>query len=207
MKKDRIQTAADGDPSMPHPRSRWTVLAFAAMVISATSCSELTIAPPPAAESPLFEVEYVNYAWAPTWQGFYVDREGRVFSYDLSGSRDAELADSVLTPEQVARKYDHARALVKTLPDGEAARRYEQVGSAQFGPFTEQTFVCADAGGLQYSAWIYRESDGRYHRLLLHLRGDIAQANRASAARELYHWLADVTGTDAPGVGCDPYAD
>ncbi|HEX8243838.1 MAG TPA: hypothetical protein VF541_10090 [Longimicrobium sp.] len=192
---------------MPHPRSRWTLLAAAVTALVAASCSEATIPVPPEAESPLFEVEYINYAWAPTWEGFYVDREGRVFSYDLGGSRDQELADSVLTPAQLARKYEHGRTLVKTLPAGEAERMYERVGAAQFGPFTEQKFACADAGGRQYSAWIYRESDGRYHRLLLHLRGDLAQANRSPAARELYHWLEDATGTADPGAGCDPYAD
>jgi hypothetical protein len=189
---------------MPHPRSRWTALAAAVMVVVASSCSEGQIAAQPAPEGPLFEVEYANYAWTPTWNGFYIDREGRVYSYDLSGLRDSELADSVLTPEQLGRKYDHARALVRTLPHGEATRMYERVGAALRGPFTRQRFACADAGGVRYSAWIYRESDGRYHRLLLHLRGDMAQANRASAARELYHWLAGVTGT--AGASCDPYA-
>lgn len=191
---------------MSPSRSRWISLAAASMVISASACSEGPIAAQATPEGPLFEVEYANYAWTPTWNGFYVDGRGRVYSYDLSSVRDPELADSVLTPEQAARKYDHARALVKTLPDGEAARMYQRVAAARRGPFTERRSVCADAGGLRYSAWIYQASDGRYHRLLLHQRGDWAQANRASAARDLYHWLAEVTGTGAPGADCDPYA-
>ncbi|HEX8903260.1 MAG TPA: hypothetical protein VF771_00300 [Longimicrobiaceae bacterium] len=190
---------------MPRTRSRWTARIAAALVLlPALACTEVTIADPPAADSPLFEIEYRNFAWGAVWRGNYVDREGRLYSYDLGDSRDAELADSVLTPEQIARKYDHARALVKTLSADEVASRYERVAGAVNGPFTPERGMCADAGGQRFSAWIYRPEDGRYHRLLLHLRGDIAQSNRSPAAIDLVRWLESAIG-DSGDHACDPF--
>jgi hypothetical protein len=176
----------------------------AVVALAAAACTEsLVISDPPAEDSPLFEVEYQNYAWGPQWNGFYVDRQGRVYRYDLGLSRNPAYADSVMTPQQLAAKYDHLRMLVKTLPDGEATAKYELVAQAAAGSYTDEQGVCADAGGLRYSAWIYDAGDGKYHRLLLHLRGDIAQANRSAAATALFHWLEGVTGT--AGDGCDPF--
>jgi hypothetical protein len=134
-----------------------------------------------------------------------VDAQDNVYSFDLAASNERELADSVLTPEQVDRKYGHARTLVKTLSAGEARAEYDHVGAAAAGSYTDYRPSCADAGGTRFSAWIYEPSDGRYHRLLLHLRGDYAQANRSDAARDLYHWLENVTGTADPEKFCDPF--
>jgi predicted heme/steroid binding protein len=190
---------------MPHPLLRWTALAAAAVLAAAVpSCSELTIPPPTSAEAPLFEVEMVNFAWGPFWKGAYIARDGRVYGFDLSTTHESDLAGDVLTPELVTRKYDHGRELVKTLPSSEAVDKYGLVSPAALGPFSDQRGVCADAGVLRYSAWIYDAGDGKYHRLLLHQSGDVAQANLSDAARELYHWLEDVTGMTNPG-GCDPF--
>ena len=186
------------------PRPWFRMLIPAALALAAAACTEsLVIADPPAEDSPLFEVEFRNFAWGPVWNGFYVDRQGRVYRYDLGASRNAAYADSVMTPQQLAAKYDHARTLVKTLPDGEASAKYELVARAAAGGYTEPHGVCADAGGEQFSAWMYDAGDGKYHRLLLHLRGDVAQANKSDAARALYQWLENVTGTAADG--CDPF--
>ncbi|MBV9107824.1 MAG: hypothetical protein JO306_00280 [Gemmatimonadetes bacterium] len=185
------------------PRPWFRMLVPAALALAAAACTEsLVISDPPAEDSPLFEVEYQNYAWGPQWNGFYVDRQGRVYRYNLGASRNSAYADSVMTPQQLAAKYDNMRMLVKTLSAGEASSKYELVPQAAAGSYTDQQGVCADAGGERYSAWIYEESDGKYHRLLLHLRGDIAQANRSAAAKALFHWLEGVTGTAAEG--CDP---
>lgn len=190
---------------MSHPLLRWTALAAVAVLATVvTACSELTIPPPTSAEAPLFEVEVVNFAWGAVWQGFYVARDGRVYSFDLSTARESDLAGDVLSLELITRKYGHGRELVKTLPSGEAVEKYGLVSRAALGPFTDQRGVCADAGALRYSAWIYDAGDGKYHRLLLHQSGDIAQANQSDAARALYHWLEDVTGRTNLG-GCDPF--
>lgn len=184
-------------------RPWFRMLVPALLAFAAAACTgSLVIADPPAEDSPLFEVEYRNYAWGPQWSGFYVDRQGRVYSYDLFGaSTTSAYGDSVMTPPQLAAKYDHARKLVRTLPGGEASAKYELVAQAAAAGYTDAHGVCADAGGQRYSAWIYDAGDGKYHRLLLHLRGDIAQANRSPAATALYRWLEDVTGTAADG--CD----
>lgn len=33
----------------------------------------------------LFEVEYMNFAWGPQYNCMYIDRDGQVYNFDLSG--------------------------------------------------------------------------------------------------------------------------
>jgi hypothetical protein len=187
-------------------RSR-RIMTWAAAVlgVAAGACSEsLSFVAPEDPAAPLFEVESRNSAWTPYWAGFYVDGEGRVYEWNRSEARDASLADSVLTPEALARKYSANRKLVKTLGSGEALQHYQLVAAAAAEGLAELKGGCADAGIMKLSAWAYDAQDRRYHRILLHQRGDEATTRRSDAARTLWHWLDQVTGNEA--TGCDPYA-
>jgi hypothetical protein len=192
---------------MDHRIARWTVLASVAVLATAAWVWTGQATPPSQPEaSPLFEVEFVNFAWGRVWRGTWIDHDGHVYSFDLGRARESGYGDSVMTAARLTRKYDHERTLVKTLPPGEAAGRYALVARAARGPFSAEREACADAGTARFSAWIYHAADGTYHRLLLHQRGDVAQANLSPAARELYHWLAGVTGSPTRGASCEPFA-
>jgi hypothetical protein len=171
--------------------------------LSAAACAEpLT---PPAPGSVLFEVEYVNFAWGPSWNGFIVDAEGRVYSYDLGGTNLRPAEGDVFTAAELEAKYAHQRRLVTTVAAAEAASRYARVADALAGPLTPPKGGCADAGTIRYSALLYDASAGTYRRLLLHQRGDVAQANTSPAARELYRWLEQLTSTSVGAEFCNPF--
>src|SRR3982751_2224623 len=172
--------------------------------LSAASCAE-ALTPPPAPGSVLFEVESVNFAWGRNWNGFVVDAEGRVYAYDLGDTNLLPAESDVFTAAELEAKYAHKRRLVTTVAAAEAAARYARVADALPGPLTPPKGVCADAGTVRYSALLYDASAGTYRRLLLHQRGDVAQANTSPAARELYHWLAQVTSTSAGAESCNPF--
>jgi len=190
---------------VPVRSSKLIVVAASVLALVAAACgTNLNFLPPDDPAAPLFEVEARNSAWFPHWAGFYVDGEGRVYRWDRSDSQDASLADSVLTPRQLEQKYSAKRQLVKTLAAGEALQRYQLVSAAAGGSLAELKAQCADAGILKISAWVHDARDGRYHRILLHQRGDHATTRRGDAARTLWQWLDQVTGTTS--TGCDPYA-
>lgn len=188
-------------------RSRRILAAAAAavaLVLGACS-SDINFLPPEDPETPLFEVEARNSAWGFHWSGFYVDAEGRVYRWDRSNTGEStSLADSVLTPEQLAAKYTANRTLVKTLAAGEALQRYQLVGQAAAGELAEPRHSCADAGIVKLSAWVYDSGDGKYHRILLHQRGDVSTTRRSAAARTLWQWLDQVV--ENQDTGCDLYA-
>jgi hypothetical protein len=185
-------------------RSRFTaVFALAATSLASASCAEAFI-PRIEPGSALFEVEYTNGAWGPQWSGFYVDDQDRVFSYDVGSAATDSWASDEVTAAQLAAKYAHDAKLVTTLAPGEAASRYQGLAAVRTTPVTAPRGVCADAGTMRFSILVYDAGSDSYHRVLLHQRGDVAQANLSPVALNLYHWLGDVTGTRSDG-GCDPF--
>lgn len=182
-------------------------LATAVIVLTAASCSDVFGGDFPEPGSVLFEVEYQNSAWGWDWHGFWIDAEGRVFSFDVPENRWDRADGEVFSERMLRDKYDHGRELVKTLPPGEAEAKYALVGAVVQGALSERRGVCADAGTMRFSAMVYDPMSATYRRVLLHMRGDQAQTNTSPAARELLRWLEEVTGTANPGGHCDPFGD
>jgi hypothetical protein len=189
---------------MAHLRPRLlSIVLPLALCLSAASCTEPLAPPDPG--SVLFEVESINFAWGRSWSGFVVDAEGRVYSYDLGDTNLSPPEGDVFAATELEAKYAHKRRLVTTVAAAEAASRYARVADALAGPLTPPKGVCADAGTVRYSALLYDASAGTYRRLLLHQRGDVAQANTSPAARELYRWLEQVTSTGIGAEFCNPF--
>jgi len=176
-----------------------------ALSLAGASCTE-PLAPPEPGDV-LFEVEYLNFAWVPTWQGFVVEADGEVYAYDLGDTtRQWPPEDDDFSAAELAAKYAHGRRLVRAVSPTEVSSMYSRVDFALAGTVTPPLGVCFDAGIVRYSALLFDGSTGTYHRVLLHQRGDVARTNTAPAAREMYQWLAGVTATGADLGICDPNA-
>lgn len=139
----------------------------------------------------LLEIEYVNFAWVPTWLGFYVDTDGNVFSYDRKGV--AWESDGILTEDQLEEKFSLNRTLVASrdrLEIDALARRITQVVPDQL---SQPSSPCADAGILTYRAYHFDPLTRTYRPVLLRAEGDRAQQNLSPAAQELVAFLKSLS--------------
>jgi len=181
-------------------------LSLAATLALVAACGRsANFLPPEDVAAPLFEVEYENYAWSPTWTGFYVDGEGNVYAWDRHGIQDATLSANELTPTQLAQKYA-GRSIRKALSKDEVLQRYQQAAQAAQTGLTAPRGACADAGVTRFSAWVLDSGDGKYHRVLLHQRGDEAITRHSDANRAVWKWLDAATLGNTGDPICDPYA-
>src|SRR5688500_873455 len=152
----------------------------------------------------LFEVEYVNHAWGFTWDGYYVDAEGAVWSYSLANPWEHD-GQETWTGGELLEKYVQGRSLTRVLSAAEVAERYEAVGAAAAGPLGPRQGRCADAGTIRYHALVYDAEQERYTRVLLYQAGDVAQANHSPAAQALTEWLREIRPAGFhDGSGCAP---
>lgn len=186
-------------------RSMKTLGSLVALALGVGGCTTIVEpVPPQEAGAPRFEVEYRNAAWGFAWTGFYVDASGRVYSWDRSSAAaDATLGGDLLTPGEVAQKYNSKQLLLTTLDPQDVTRRFQQATLGIMAGLADEKGGCADAGIMRFSVWIYDSGDNRYHRILLHQRGDVATTRLSPAAREVWKWLDQAVG--GGGTGCDPY--
>jgi hypothetical protein len=166
------------------------------------ACDETT-APDGETGPVLLEIEYVNYAWVPTWFGFFVDASGDVYSYNREGTPWAHGEDRVITEEELNEKFSLRRTLISSRDSSEVAlvrARIPQVNESQVSAERAQ---CADAGLLTYRAFKYNSANRTYEPVLLRMEGDIARENTSQAAQDLIAYVRSLDLLEEL-LGCDP---
>lgn len=182
------------------PRLR-LLLAIVPALLGSACANDLLPRPQPGAY--VFEVQYTNYAWGPTWQGVSVDANGDVWSFDASDVRNPQPESDPITGVALQAKYAHHRRLVAHVGAQELALREAMIAAAAHGPLNAPVGGCADAGILKYRAFQYEAATDTYTPVLLHQQGDEARANSAPEAAQLTAWLR--TFSDPLGSGnCEP---
>ena len=174
----------------------WLLLA-----LPLAGCASITA--PAANGTTVFEVEYVNYAWVPTWRGFVIDSTGTINSYDRKGKAWQPGNADYPTRAELVGKY-----AVNSKPAGSVEvatfRAMEQrAGAAAAGPVSDPVNRCADAGTITYSAWLYDSEQDAFRRVLLWREGDVAQLNQSAAGRAIADWLRSLQLVPGFG-GCQP---
>jgi len=170
------------------------VLFVAAAALMVAACDSDTSGPGSKDQPPaLFEIEYMNYATEPTWKGFYVDAEGKLYSYDRSA-----VSDSMPTPKdaythaELMEKFGVKRQLVRSISTDSLEDLVELVPEAAAGTITDPVDKCVDAGLLHFRAWIHKANTGKYEPVPLRTEGDQVQVNQSQAAQTLYEWLDEL---------------
>ena len=165
-------------------------------------CDETTA--PDSDDAPvLLEIEYVNYAWTPTYFGFFVDATGDVYSYDREGTPWPHGENSVVTEEELNEKFSLKRTLLSTRDSAEIALLKARISQVNASQVSAQKHQCADAGLLTYRAYKYNSGNRTYEPVFLRMEGDAAQQNISPAAQELIAYVRSLDLLEEL-LGCDP---
>lgn len=176
--------------------------ALMAGAVALGACDEAT-GPDSETGPVLLEIEYVNYAWTPTYFGFFVDATGDVYSYNREGTPWPHGENRVITEEELNEKFSLKRTLVATRDSADIAllkARITQVNETQVTAVKNQ---CADAGLLAYRAYRYNSANRTYEPVLLRVEGDAAQENTSPAAQDLIAYIRSMDLLEEL-LGCDP---
>lgn len=153
----------------------------------------------------LLEVEYAS-SWFPTWTGISIDRDGMVTRYYREDTPFTPADRENLTLAELEAKYEAEASVVFEIDAqtvGELYTAIGRVGNDFSGP---PNVVCADAGYLSYTAFVYDEVTERYRPLTLRREGDDVTQNTSLAGRVLAEWLREFL-TDHPVEGVRPFQD
>ena len=175
-----------------------TVLLLA--VATLIGCNNEPAAPALDSSRVLLEIEYINYAWTPTYKGFFIDGAGDIYSYDREGAQWAHQEARSVTDAQLMSKYLN-RTLVSSRDSADLPTVAARIALVDVNQVSPQKAECADAGILKYKA--YKFGDGKYTPVVLRAEGDFAQQNTSAAAQELIAYVRSLgLWTEMPG--CDP---
>lgn len=151
----------------------------------------------------VLEIEYINYAWEPTYFGFFVDGTGRIFRYDRNGAAWPDQDAASWSVRELDDKFVPVRNQVDEVPSAEIAALAPVIDAAAAGTLSPVKSECADAGTLTYRAYRYNPDDGRYSAVLLRQEGDHARQNTSQAAQQLIAYIRSLELLEEL-LGCDP---
>jgi len=156
------------------------------------------VACPDITQQILFEMNYYNFAWTPTLRGFYVDRDGNVYSYAYEP--DGVTYDmtnpwwQTFTEAQLLDRYSHNPALMSTIDPDTLYEKYLLIQPAHAGTLSSPMVRCFDFGIAYYVAYTFDPLSGTYTPVLLRQMGDVAQTNFSPEAKALFEWMRSLEG-------------
>jgi hypothetical protein len=150
----------------------------------------------------LLEIEYINYAFTPTYFGWFIDASGQVFRYDQEVSDAPNPNIEEWTPDELIEKFN-VFFEVGSRPLSEIAGLDAQIEAAAAGTLSAPKMECADAGTLTYRAFTYDRDDDLYRSVLLRVEGDVARENTSQAAQQLIAYIRSLQLIPEL-LGCDP---
>lgn len=144
----------------------------------------------------LFEVAYVNFAWGYRCEGWYIDGEGRRYSYSYARDDDPWRPQNpeAITEQELLDKYSHGARFLGTVDPAAVATARSLIPASSVGRMSDRVSVCRDFGGAGYLAYVRDDSSLTYHPVLLYQQGDWAYRNLSAEARTLFDWLREVSG-------------
>ena len=179
-----------------------------AALLAVGACASNTPTDLDPAQEVLFHSSYQNYAWGTQNSGWYVDREGKVWSMvpapmwpgEVSKLLEDERPTATYSAAEVEAEYTSARdSLLLVLAPEEVLEMSRLVREAASGSFSDVESTAADAGLFLNGALLYDPDSRTYRRVVLSIRGDWTVLNESPAAARLADWLTEVTGRIAAG--------
>lgn len=156
---------------------------------------------PSASQQILFECFYINFAWGYSHSGFFIDYEGRVMTYSLSGfgSEANELSDAWNFPDAQGNISEQAlmENVQKTtdsnaLIDQRTLKKYvDKIYLVKENSYTEYQ-QGADMGAYVYACYKYNENTGTYKQITLMQEGDWIKKNNNTYAKQISEWLQSI---------------
>jgi hypothetical protein len=171
------------------------------VLLPLTACASTTA--PSAGPGTFLEIEFVNFAWVPTWTGVVIDSAGAAYAFDLEGAPWQHAEAEYVTRAALLEKWQQRRAPREPVGSSTLAALAEKAAASEGAPLQPPRYGCNDAGTITYSTWRYDSARGAYRRTVVRREGDMAQVSTSPAGRSLGEQLA---GLDfLPRIdGCTP---
>jgi len=140
----------------------------------------------------LFQFDYMNYAWGYQHNGFIIDSEGNVLTYENPEDWNFPDKDLTLTEEQLAENVMKCTPAGIRIAEAELLKYSNYIKSIASSKVTAIKNVGADAGSSEYICYQYSEASSRYKGYLIKMEGDFTCENLNFYSKKVVAWLKDI---------------
>jgi hypothetical protein len=145
----------------------------------------------------LFQLEYVNNAWGYQHNGFIIDSEGNILTYDNPENWNFPNNDFSLIESQVLDNMAKCIQSDKKIPKEELQKYSNYITNIASSKVTAVKNSAANAGSLEFICYKYSESSGMYKGYLIKKEGDFTCENLNFYSKKVAAWMRDINNSIA----------
>jgi hypothetical protein len=143
----------------------------------------------------LFQFDYINYAWGYRHNGFYVDSEGKILTYDNPQEWNFPDDDFTLTESQLHKNLENCLYSGKKIPASELRKYADYIKNISSSKVSALKNVAADAGSIQYICYQFSGVPPAYKGCLIKMEGDFTCENLNFYSKRVSAWLKNINDT------------
>ncbi len=171
-------------------KSSSKILFLLLLILSAPGCKKNYLS----SQKPaiIFQYEYINYAWGYQHNGFIVDNEGNILTYNNPEDWNFRDKDMILTEEQVAENFSKCQLSRKKISPEELQKYTSYIKNIASSEITASKNVAADAGTAEYLCYQYSGTSNAYKGYLIRTEGDFTRENLNFYSKKVVLWMKDI---------------
>lgn len=140
----------------------------------------------------IFQYDYINYAWGYQHNGFIIDNEGKILTYNSPENWNFRDKDMILTEQQVSENISKCQLSGKKIPPEELQKFTAYIKNISSSEVTASKNVAADAGTAEYLCYQYSGTTNTYKGYLIRTEGDFTRENLNFYSKKLVIWMKDI---------------
>ena len=140
----------------------------------------------------LFQFEYINYAWGYQHNGFIIDNEGEIMTYNNPEDWNFPDNDFRISESEVAKNIKNCHQTGKKIPKEELQKYSNYIKNISSSKVTALKNVAADAGTSDFICYQFSESTGTYKGYLIKKEGDFTCENLNFYSKKVAAWMRDI---------------
>ncbi len=163
---------------------------FVVLALSGMACEERKYDAPE--DQPVyFEYHYINHAWGFQENGWLIDLEGNIKSFNNPVDYNQGLKGVYLSLEDLEYNLGLTDSIIGHVDNGDLEKYINYIPGAADGEIGLSRSIAADAGSSVLSCYLYDPDMEAYQYVFLAQSGDWEQFNLSREAEKLVDWLTD----------------
>ena len=140
----------------------------------------------------LFQREYINYAWGYQHNGYIIESNGNVLTFNNPLKWNFPDKDKKLTEQQVKENISSCTLTGKKVPKNELQKYINYIDNISFSKVTAVKNVGADMGSLVYYCYQFSENSSTYKASIIKMEGDYECENLNFYSKRVVDWMEDI---------------
>ena len=143
----------------------------------------------------LFQYEYINYAWGYQHNGFIIDKEGNVLTYNNPEIWNFADNDLSISESQVAQNIVNSLPSNKKISKEELQKYTNYIKNIASSKVTALKNIAADAGSTEFICYQFSENTGMYKGYIIKMEGDFTCENLNFYSKKVTTWMRSINNS------------